>query len=449
MRKLGISLAIALLPLLVMARIDGLPIGRTGAPVDGGLNCASSCHNSFGAANSDPRGSVRIETQNYRPGVRQTILVTVQHPVARRWGFQLTARLANDESKQAGVFTPTSQVRVWCDPSGEAPCNGSREFATHSAESLQEGIPERGAWAVEWTAPSGDAGDVVFYVAGAAAGSPLDSDAGDWIYTNRLRIANEGACALPRKPQLRTLVNGASFRPGGALNAMVSLLGFDFQVGGIKRGITFSDFVDGKFPTTLGCVAVEIDGRRAPMVYVQTDQINAQAPTATPAGPVQVRVILNPDLPNELRSDVATINFGNYSPAFFTFLPSSSIAAIFSGTNIPVANPSVHPAGRPAKPGDVISLFGTGFGPTEPVYQAGEIPPAAANLRDPYRITIGGAPLAPADILYAGIAPRSISGLYQFNVRIPATAGAGDLPVVVEIGGVRTQDGATIPVRIE
>jgi len=40
----------------------------------------------------------------------------------------------------------------------------------------------------------------------------------------------------------------------------------------------------------------------------------------------------------------------------------------------------------------------------------------------------------------------SISGLYQFNVRIPESAPEGDLPVEVRIGGLSTPS-ATIPVR--
>ena len=62
-------------------------------------------------------------------------------------------------------------------------------------------------------------------------------------------------------------------------------------------------------------------------------------------------------------------------------------------------------------------------------------------------MTIGGITLGPDDVPYAGLSPGSVSGLYQFNVRIPATVSDGDLPVVIRVGGVATQDGATIPVR--
>ena len=389
MKKASAALILAALPALLLSYPDGPEIRRTGAPVDGGQNC-SACHNSFGPANSDPRGSVTIEVQNYRPNVRQTIRVTVQHPEAIRWGFQLTARTLNDETKEAGTFTPTDLIRVRCDPDGDAPCNGSREFASHRVASTQENIRGRAVWDVEWTPPGDDAGNIVFYAAGNAAGPPLNTNQGDRIYTTQLLIANEGSCSLSRKPQLNDLVNSASFRPSQALNTLVSVRGLDFQVGGIKRSVTLSDMVDGKFPTTLGCVAVEIAGQRAPILYVQTDLINVQVPTATVAGRLPVRVILNPGFPNELRSDLGTFDFGNYAPALFTLAGTQSVAATFANSNILVANPAVQPTGQPARAGDVITLYGTGFGPTEPVYQAGEVARGVASLRDPYRITIGG-----------------------------------------------------------
>jgi uncharacterized protein (TIGR03437 family) len=113
-----------------------------------------------------------------------------------------------------------------------------------------------------------------------------------------------------------------------------------------------------------------------------------------------------------------------------------------------VADPAVVPGGVAARRGDVVTLYGTGFGFTEPVYQAGEIPERAARLRDPVTITVGGTVLAASDILYAGLAPGLISGLYQFNIRIPMGVSPGLAPVVATMGGVSTQTaGGGIPVQ--
>src|SRR5438045_3551461 len=100
-RRLLILLGIT--PLSLMGFSTGPPLRRTGAPVDGGTNC-TACHRTFAPANSDPRGSLRIDVSSYTPGVKQSIQVTVAHPEAMRWGFQLTARLASDETKPAGDF---------------------------------------------------------------------------------------------------------------------------------------------------------------------------------------------------------------------------------------------------------------------------------------------------------------------------------------------------------
>ena len=104
-------------------------------------------------------------------------------------------------------------------------------------------------------------------------------------------------------------------------------------------------------------------------------------------------------------------------------------------------------SGRPAKPGEVVSLYGTGFGATNPSVPAGQLASGVASITTPITVAIGGATLSSSDVLYAGLSPGSISGLYQFNVRIPASASDGDLPVIITIGGVQTQTGATIPVQ--
>ena len=57
---------------------------------------------------------------------------------------------------------------------------------------------------------------------------------------------------------------------------------------------------------------------------------------------------------------------------------------------------------------------------------------------------LGGTEAAP---LYAGAAPSLVAGAVQINVRVPANAPAGSLPVVVRIDGRDSQPGVTIAVR--
>ncbi len=441
--QLCVCLVLAAIPAILWGFVNGPPVFRTGAAVDGGQDC-TVCHATFRPANSDPRGRISVQVTPYTPGVKQIIRVRVEHPEAQRWGFQLTARLASDETRPAGTFTPSDEIRVRCGPAGgDAPCDGAVEFASHRAASTALGTPEGKTFEVEWTPPPGDAGDVILYAAGNAANGN-SAPSGDRIYTTSVRLSP--ACALTARPSVSAVVNGASFQPGIGINAMISIFGSGFTTASRVAGSL--DLVEGQFPKELGCLAVEVAGRRAPVVYVSPGQINAQVPTVALFGAVDVRVIANPGGPNELRGEArGGIAMQEYSPAFFTFFSNGrNIAAQHSNFDL-LGDPNVIPGGRPAAPGDIVLLYGTGFGVTEPVWQAGEIPPQRAPLRDRFSVTIGGTTLRPEDILYAGLSPGSITGLYQFNVRIPPSTPDGDVPVVIEIGGLRTQSGATIRVR--
>jgi hypothetical protein len=78
---------------------------------------------------------------------------------------------------------------------------------------------------------------------------------------------------------------------------------------------------------------------------------------------------------------------------------------------------------KPAKPGELLTLYATGLGPTRP-----SLEPAAVFSADPLQVatspievTIGG---RPADVLYAGGYPGSSDG-FQINFRVPSEVGPG------------------------
>ena len=149
-----VLLAAAAIPVALMARSAGTPTKRTGAPVDGGLSCMV-CHKTDPSANFDARGRFSIKTGAYTPGVKQIILVALTHPQASRLGFQLTARLASDETKMAGTFSVSNWVRVKCAPDErDAPCNGDSEFASHQLASTNAGVTGWSTWTVELTPPA-------------------------------------------------------------------------------------------------------------------------------------------------------------------------------------------------------------------------------------------------------------------------------------------------------
>jgi uncharacterized protein (TIGR03437 family) len=263
-----------------------------------------------------------------------------------------------------------------------------------------------------------------------------------WIGAAGAVAAN---CPPPLKPMNAvTAVDGATFQRGISSNSLFSIFGSEFASPGIARPVGPDDLVNGKFPTEFACIVVEFDGERVPIIFVSPVQINAQAPTRPLSGPVRVTVIRNPGQPDEVRSSIDAVQTQPYSPGFFTF-DSRNIAAQHLNYDL-LANPSYFD-GTPAKPGEIVILYGNGFGYTDPVWQAGELTNKISWLTDPITVTIAGITLAPQDIYYAGLAYGSISGLYQFNVRVPEATPNGMAPVVIRIGGFQTQAEAGIPVE--
>jgi len=440
-------LVVCTTPLAIFAFSSGPPIKRTGAAVDGGINC-TACHRDGPPANQGG-GRVTIRANAYTPGVKQNISVEVSDPVALRWGFQITARRVSDETKQAGTFTANANVRVRCDPDGrDAPCNGVLEFASHTRPATIGGQGGAKTFNIEWTPPGTDVGEIIFYAAGNAANNN-NVNTGDHIYTTSVKIASAG-CTLSGPATITAVplgvVNAASFAQGISSNAIISIFGSGFARAEERVRAAAGDLVEGKVHTQLGCVAVEIDGKRAPVFYVQDSQINAQAPILSGTGPMSVRVIVNPGTPQERATPAVSVPANLVSPGLFTFNGTSIAALNASEDNRTLADPSVVAGGVPAEPGHIVVLFGTGFGFTDPVFQPGEFADQLATLSTQPKITIGGTTLSQADVLYAGLA-RDAPGFYQFNVRVPASAPEGNVPVVIEVGGLRTQPNITIPVK--
>jgi len=445
---------VMLAPLALLAEGSRPSLGYTGAPADhGGQNC-SACHS--GSAVNSANGSLTVDVGDYNPGLQQMIHIVVHDAQAVSWGLQVTIREVSDETLSVGAFSTAANVQVACDDGSQfgsaPPCTTRRQFAEHSG-------PQRtssGAGAeffVPWMPPDQEVGKLHVYVA-AVAGNGDGTAAGDRVYTFVRTIANIGACSLTGRPVLRTAVNGASFQAPLSSNAMISIFGTGFQTSGRNRTAGLGDFVNGGFPTQLGCVSVQATGpgisqpALLPIAYVQSDLINAQLPKFSGTGPVTLRVILNPNASNQLMTDVATFNaqLQPFAPAFFLIGTSTSIAAQFANYDI-VANPAVVPGARPARAGDVVILYGTGFGDSNPFVAAGQLDTGIASLASPITVQIGNVTLSQSDVLYAGLSPGSISGLYQFNVRIPPSTPSGDIPVKITIGGFDTQSPATIPVQ--
>jgi uncharacterized protein (TIGR03437 family) len=241
---------------------------------------------------------------------------------------------------------------------------------------------------------------------------------------------NDAINIMVASPQtaITGVTNAGSFQPGIAPATWVSIFGTSLS----QTTYTWqaSDFVDGKLPTELQGVSVTIDGKPAYVEYISPTQINVLAPDDTTVGSVSVQV-----MSNEQQSNTLTTQEQQFAPSFFTTGGGTIVAAVHT-------NGTIVSTSQPAAPGEVLMLYGTGFGPTTPASPTGQLVAAPVALANTVQLMIGGVNVPTT--AFAGLVE---SGLYQFNVTVPSTLPNGNAAVVASIGGVQSQSGVSIPVQ--
>ena len=222
-------------------------------------------------------------------------------------------------------------------------------------------------------------------------------------------------------------------------NGIISIYGNAFAEEGVFVQVGPADLVEGRVPTRLGGVCVEVDGERARMFTVTRRQLNVQGPTPLRFGEAEVQVLVHCDTVIEERSNRALVDVVPAAPEFFYFdlRPDgvNPVAAINVLTGEFIGPPGLFEKGASvgAGGGDIVAVFGTGFGLTTPLFEAGELPDGPAEVTLPARVTIGGVEVTPARLLYVGVSGGN-AGLYQVNLTISDLIPEGDQPVRLHIG---------------
>jgi uncharacterized protein (TIGR03437 family) len=270
---------------------------------------------------------------------------------------------------------------------------------------------------------------------------PIESIAGSAIGEKRVSFdivmgftpESEPAGSGPVVSTRSGVVNAAGFQAGASPGAWISIYGF--RLSSTTRSWTAADIVGGKLPTNLDGVSVTINGRSAYVSYISPSQINVLAPADTLSGTVGVIVT------NSNGASAATnVQLQSALPAFFRLTEEYVIATDSNGGILAPAGIVSGLTTTPAKPGDTIVLWGTGFGPTNPAIAPGEVVSGASPLLNTVKLRIGQ---STAQVAFAGMTG---SGLYQFNTVVPSLPD-GDYPVVAEIAGVRTALAARLRIQ--
>ncbi|MGD0871537.1 MAG: SBBP repeat-containing protein [Bryobacteraceae bacterium] len=268
---------------------------------------------------------------------------------------------------------------------------------------------------------------------------PVTTPSGSLAVVLSIGGSSSQSLALPvgvlTGPAITNVENGGSFLTGFSQGSWTTITGANLS--GTTRIWTGADFNGPNLPTQLDQVSVTMDGKPAFVYYISPTQLNVLSPADTAVGPVPVQVTYAGKTSNVLNGTEAA-----FAPAMFMFGPLGQkyVAAVRSdGQYLGPAN--LYPGLTvPAHAGDVILLYGTGFGPTNPATNFSQTFSGAPPTVNTVTATIGG---VPATVQFAGlVAP----GEYQFNILVPSVP-TGDNLVVLKVSGASTQPNAYLTVQ--
>lgn len=166
------------------------------------------------------------------------------------------------------------------------------------------------------------------------------------------------------------------------------------------------------FTTQLGSTQVVLGGRKVPLQYVSSGQINAVVPYDVPPNSTQQIIVVN----GTAVSVPEPVLIAPAQPAVFAITKAD-------GSNVDTNNA--------AKAGDILVIYAAGLGDVSPPVIAGSAAVLSQTV-NPVTVTMGG---VPAVVDFAGLAP-GFAGLYQVNARVPGgVKPADDVPLQLSVLG--------------
>jgi uncharacterized protein (TIGR03437 family) len=227
------------------------------------------------------------------------------------------------------------------------------------------------------------------------------------------------------------MINAANSSPGAPL-APGSLI----SIYGLKLADSTAAAPQLPLEGDLQGVEVVMAGRKLPLQYTSSGQINAIIPYDIPANAIHSAVVLR----GNRSSSVVQVPLADTLPAVFTTDNNpKGQGAILNNTS-----GRVFDASNPAHAGDFAVIYCTGLGTVNSTVPAGSASPGSppAITVNPVSVTIGG---VTAQVLFNGLSP-GFAGLYQVNVQVPDGIPPGDaVPVVLTSAG---RSGGTVTMAI-
>jgi uncharacterized protein (TIGR03437 family) len=243
--------------------------------------------------------------------------------------------------------------------------------------------------------------------------------------TSIIVLSTSGFTVLPwtysasvASPIISAVVSAADGKSPAAPGGLITLYGSNLS----PTNLATSQI---PVPTALANSCITVNGQPIPLIFVSPTQINAQMPFQ--AVGAETIVVHTPGGTSD-----------NYNLIVQTTAPAVFLSGVAGPqTNLPTviraANGLLATDSNPIHSGDVLIIYATGLGQTNPAGLTGYPAPGnpLSSALATATVTLGGMNLP---VIYAGLAPGEV-GVYQINVTVPGGTPTGlGLPLVINQG---------------
>ena len=238
----------------------------------------------------------------------------------------------------------------------------------------------------------------------------------------------------------RSISNSAHYIAPGLPSGSIAR-GSLFSMFGLSLGPASSPPLSFPLSTTLGAVQVIVTQGATTVnaipTYVSGTQINAIMPSNAPLGPVIVQVVYGGQPGTPSPANVVNASFGAYTFTGAGFGP-AAMTNFVSATQQPLNTPTA-----PAKPGQYVTLYGTGLGPG---LNADNVAPQQGQLPTPVELWVGGEQIS---VAYSGRS-ACCSGLDQINFQLPNDVAQGCwVPITIRTEGKTVSNTTTMSISAD
>jgi uncharacterized protein (TIGR03437 family) len=177
-------------------------------------------------------------------------------------------------------------------------------------------------------------------------------------------------------------------------------------------------------PTSFQGTSLIVGAYQVPLYYVSSGQVNVEfASELTPNQQYPVIAILNGALSVPVMTDISPIQLGVDANPDGLVIAQHGVGSAYITES------------SPAKQGEVVVIYLSGMGATNPAVKSGSPAPGSppyAEVTAAPTVTLDG---QAASVQFAGLVPGLV-GLYQVNFQVPINAGTGDQTLIVSQNGV-------------